>query len=84
MKFDLTLLRSCRRYGFYYLSPAKGWCCPWLSDFKATAMITEGVHTVYYLELDDDRPWLKWKEFKFCPFCADRFELSSNRVEIER
>ena len=84
MKFDRTLQRSCRGCGFYYLSPAEKWCCSWLSDFTVTAMITDGGNAVYYLGLDDDRPWLKLKDLKFCPFCGDRFELSSNRVEIER
>lgn len=84
MKFDRMLQRSCRGYGFYYLLPAEGWCCSWLSDFTATAMITDGGHTVYYPGLDDDKPCLKLKDFKFCPICGDRFELSSNTLEIER
>ena len=82
MKFDRLLEKTCPGCSFYGLAAYDRWCCGWLMDYTVTAMITNGGCVTYYLGLDDDRPWIKLRDIRFCPFCGEQFELSPGQRKI--
>ncbi len=45
-------------------------------------MITNRGLVVYYIELDDQKPWMKLKDARYCPFCGEGFSLVVNSINM--
>ena len=75
MKFEKVLDKACRGYSFYYLTAYDNWCCSFLKMYSITAMITNNYSVRYYVGLDEDSPWLKLRDVRYCTFCGEEFKI---------
>ena len=86
MKFDYLLQKTCLGYGFFTMLPHAEYCCRDIKGYTIAVMLllSDNKYPVFYIGIDDNRPWLKIKGANFCPFCGERFEIAEhNSPEIE-
>lgn len=76
MKFDAFCYKSSLGYAFYDFWAHDKWCCRVLEGYTISGVITNGGCVMMDIVLDDDRPWIKLMDVRFCPFCGEKLELS--------
>lgn len=76
MKLDAFLIKSSKGYAFYDFEAHGKWCCRMLEGYALTGAISNGGCMLVDIILFDDRPWIRMKDVRFCPFCGEKLELS--------